>query len=177
MAATNSWEAGRAMRDGALAGLAAGVLLSVYLAVSATIKGLDVWASAFKGAAAPLLGTEVTSQPGFDAQPVLLGALCHLAVSAIWGVLFALLAYGMSRAMTMVFSAVWGVVVWVGMFYVVLPIVGLGDMARGAPIGSAILSHVFFGLALGATYLPMQRPRTRATPAHRHHAGAPLHHH
>jgi hypothetical protein len=176
MAATNSREVKSAMGGGALAGLAAGVLLSVLLAVMATMKGMDVWAMTFKGAAAPFYGTATTSQPGFDAGPVLVGAAAHLAISVIWGVMFALLAYGMTRPMTMAFSALWGLVVWVGMFYVVLPIAGLGEMARNAPVASGIMTHLFFGLALGATYLPMQHPRARTAAPRFHPPGAPLHH-
>ena len=48
------------------------------------------------------------------------------------------------------------------MYYVVLPIVGLGEVARSAPLGMAIIGHVIFGLAVGVGFLPFQRTRPHA---------------
>ena len=81
----------------------------------ALVKGIDPWQTALKGAAAPLSG-EAAMRPGFEAGPVLLGLVCHFAVSIGWGLLFGLVAYGVA----------WGIVVWLGMFYVVLPHATLG---------------------------------------------------
>ena len=170
MAATNGREAKVALAGGAAAGAIAGAVLSVFMTVMALVKGLDVWSSVFKGASAPFLG-DAARQPGFDLVPVLVGALCHFAVSIVWGILFALLFYGVSKPATVLAGALWGVVVWVGMFYVVLPLVGLADMAREAPVTAGILYHVVFGLAIGLGFLPFQQ-RKHAT--HTHHGGQHL---
>ena len=68
------------------------------------------------------------------------------AISAAWGALFALAFYGLSRGMTMLAGIAWGFVVWLGMYYVVLPLVGLEAMRRDAPPERAIAFHVFFAV-------------------------------
>jgi hypothetical protein len=139
--------------------------------IAAQIKGQDLWPS-LKGAAAPFLH-ERAMQPGFDGPAVVLGVLCHFAVSIGWGVLFAALFYGLSRGATVAAGALWGFVVWLGMFYIVLPLAGLSQMASSEPIAMAIVSHVIFGLAVAVGFLPYQQPRPHTTPPTAH-ATAPL---
>lgn len=43
------------------------------------------------------------------------------------------------------------------MFYLVLPIAGLAEMAKSMPIGTVILEHLIFGAAVGAGFTPFQR--------------------
>lgn len=167
MAATNGREAKVALAGGAAAGAIAGAVLTIFMTVMALVKGLDVWSSVFKGASAPFFG-EAATQPGFDLWPVVVGAICHFAVSIGWGLLFGLLFYGVSKPATVLAGALWGIVVWLGMFYVVLPVVGLGEMARQAPVLSGIIYHVVFGLAVGVGFLPFQQ---RKHAAHTHHGG------
>ena len=169
MAATNRAEAKSALKGGAAAGAIAGAVLTAFMIVMALVKGMDPWQTALKGAAAPLLG-DAAMRPGFELGPVLLGLVCHFAVSIGWGLLFGLIAYGLSKPMTMLAGALWGVVVWLGMFYVVLPLVGLADMARESPVSTAVIYHVFFGIALGAGFLPFQR-RKHATHGRHHEHG------
>jgi hypothetical protein len=45
------------------------------------------------------------------------------------------------------------------MYYVVLPIVGLGEYAASTPLLMAIVSHLVFGLGVGLGFLPYQRRR------------------
>lgn len=172
MAATNGREARAALAGGAAAGAIAGAVLTAFMFVMALVKGLDPWQTSLKGAGAPFLG-DAAMQPGFDLVPVLVGTLCHFAVSIGWGLLFGVIVYGWTRPMTMLAGAAWGIVVWLGMFYVVLPLVGQGEMTSQAKIGTAILYHVLFGIALGAGFLPFQR-RTVDTTHHHHgrHAAA-----
>jgi hypothetical protein len=118
---------------------------------------LTVW-SGMKFAALPFLGERVM-QPGFELGPVLLGVLCHFAVSVGWGILFGLIFYGVAKGATVAWGALWGVVVWLGMFYVVLPIVGAGQVAKMMPVPLALFEHVLFGLAVGLGFLPYQVPR------------------
>jgi hypothetical protein len=171
MAARNGTEAKDALRGGATAGAIGGAGLSLFMTVMCLVKGSDIWSNVFKGAAAPFIGS-AASEPGFALGPVALGIICHFAVSILWGLAFGLLAYGLSKPITMLASALYGVVCWLGMFYVVLPMVGLGDMARAAPVSAGITYHVVFGLALGAAFLPFQRPHHmvlgRHLPVHGH---------
>jgi hypothetical protein len=168
MAATNGREVKSALAGGAAAGAIAGAVLTAFMFVMALVKGLDPWQTALKGAGAPFLG-DAARQPGFDLVPVLVGALCHFAVSIGWGLLFGVLAYGLSKPMTMLAGVAWGIVVWLGMFYVVLPLVGLGDMPRQASLVTAIVYHVVFGVALGAGFLPFQRRKHAVDSTHHHH--------
>src|SRR5438874_12854430 len=109
----NKAEARPAIKGGVIAGIVGGVVISIYMAVMGAIAGRDVWQGA-KGSGAPFLG-ERAMQPGFDGTAVLVGVLSHFAVSIIWGALFAVLFYGLSRAATVAAGFLWGFVVWIGM--------------------------------------------------------------
>ena len=90
--------------------------------------------------------------PGFDLPAVILGLGSHLVISTIWGMLFAMLFFDAGRAVTIVGGVLWGFVVWIGMYYVVLPVVGLSSMQSDAPVGRAIAFHLFFSSAMTAGY-------------------------
>jgi hypothetical protein len=145
----------RAAARGAFAGLAAGIFLSLLMTGMSAARGKDIWYG-IKGAAAPFLGERAT-QAGFDLPAVALGLVSHLLISAIWGALFAMLFFGASRLTTVVAGALWGFVVWIGMYYVVLPIVGLAAMQHDAPVGRAIAFHLFFSVAMTAAFLLFPR--------------------
>lgn len=153
--ASFGWDAERALGGGLIAGLVAGVLLSIGMLIMTASAGGDIW-TAMKGAGTPFLG-ERAQQPGFDALAVTVGVACHLGISMIWGVLFGALFYGIGRPATVFMGASWGVVVWLVMYYVVLPVVGLGAITEKTPIAQAILSHVAFGVAVALAFLPFQR--------------------
>lgn len=155
-------ETRRAATGGVVAGLVGGAVLAAFLLLVNLLEGRDLW-SVLKVPAAPFLGLRA-QVPGFDLLAILLGALCHFAISVVWGVLFGLAFHGLRRRGTLVAGAFWGIVVWVGMYFVVLPMVGLGTMAAQAPVILSIVEHVLFGVALGAAYVPFQRdvPRLEA---------------
>lgn len=145
----------RVSRGGIIAGLVAGLFVVAMLLVSMALKGQNLWL-AFKGASVPFFH-ERAMQPGFDAGPVLAGAFFHFLISAGWGWGFAIICYGLSRPATLLAGALWGIVVWLGMYYVLLPLVHLRSMARSVPVGMAIIEHVLFGLVIAAAFLPFQR--------------------
>ena len=155
MFARTSNEARSAAYGGAVAGAVAGLALTTMMTLMSLAKGNDVWYG-MKGAAAPFLG-EVAMQPGFDLVAVSLGLLAHLGVSMAWAVGFGLLFYHASRAMTLLGGIAWAFVVWIGIFYAVLPLVGLGAMTTEAPVGRVIAYHVFFGLGVAAVFLGYER--------------------
>jgi hypothetical protein len=148
-------ELARVSGGGVLAGVVAGLFLVAVLLASMALEGQNLW-PAFKGASAPFFHARAM-QPGFDAAPVLAGALCHFLISAAWGWLFAVIAYGLSRPATIAAGALWGIVVWLGMHYVLLPLVHLREMNHATPIGVSIIQHLLFGLVLAAAFLPFQR--------------------
>jgi hypothetical protein len=169
MPATNVREAKHAIVGGAAAGLIAGVLLAILFTLSARAGGHDAWPMV-KWAAAPFIG-DAAARPGFDAAAVAIGILANIAVSITWGILFGLVAYGLTIVSTVLTGAAFGAVVWLVMFYAVLPIVGLAEMARMTTTGVALVTHLVFGLTLGVGFLPFQRrkpapfARGRAQPA------------
>ena len=160
--AKRHWNAGRAIGGGAVAGIIGGLAMAVLLLILTVARGGDAWV-ALKGAGTPFLGRRA-ALPGFDGVAVLVGLLCHLAVSTIWGALFGTIVYGLGAGPTMLMGLVWGFVVWLGMYYVVLPIAGMGQVAEQTPKWQGILPHEVFGLFLGLGFLPFQRryaPPTR----------------
>ncbi len=171
MAIRNKQQATVAIEGGLVAGLVGGLVLTIYMLIGAVVQTHDVWAT-LKGAAAPILGTRAF-QPGFDAAALLVGLVCHFLVAAVWGGLFGVLFYGISRNATLWSGVLWGIVTWIGMYYIVLPLVGMGDVAMSVPIAPAIVSHMIFGIAVALGFLPYQRhePRLR-----RPKVGPPLAH-
>jgi hypothetical protein len=121
------------------------------MTVMSAAGGKDVWYG-IKGAAAPFFGQQAMG-PGFDFLPVVVGLVSHLAISAGWGALFALVIDGANRTITAIVGVLWGFVVWIGMYYAVLPAVGLASMQSDAPVGRAIAFHLVFSIALTAAYL------------------------
>jgi hypothetical protein len=135
---------------GVFAGVTAGLFLILMMTVMSAARNKDVWYG-IKGAAAPFLG-ERAMQPGFDLPAVGLGLITHLMISAGWAVIFALLFHGVSRLVTIVGGILWGFVVWIGMYYAVLPVVGLESMQHDASPGRAIAFHLLFSGAMTAAY-------------------------
>jgi hypothetical protein len=150
-------DVGRAIAGGVVAGILAGLVLNVLMAAMTVSAGGDVW-SAFKGAGMPFVG-ERAAQPGYDPLAIAAGILGHYLVSIGWGVLFGLLVYGLDRGLTVLAGAAYGLVVWLAMFWLVLPLAGLGAMSEQGANGMAVVTHVLFGLALGIGFLPFQVSR------------------
>src|SRR5689334_18833076 len=116
-------EWGNVLVAGIIAGIAAGVALTLVMLGVAIAIGQDPWLVA-KSAALPFLGA-AASTPGFDLTAVLVATLAHFAVAVAWGVLFALLLYRAPKAITVMAGPFFGVLVFIAMFYAVLPAIGL----------------------------------------------------
>jgi hypothetical protein len=117
------------------------------------IAGRLIWA-AVKLPAYAFVG-ERALDPGFDASVVLLGIVSHLVLSIGWGVLFALVAHGLSRRATIALGFLWGGLMWFVSYHVILPLV------RAAPLPDATPGTVFVflpcGVAMAFTLLWWQR--------------------
>jgi hypothetical protein len=155
MAARGRQQSTIALGGGVVAGVFAGIVLSLYGLLASIASGLDPWLT-LKVTATPFLG-ERALVGGFDAGAIALGFLVFFAVSILWGVIFGLLVYGASPGKTIFFGALFGVLVWVVMSSALLRALGLEDLAQRMPLGPAVLEHVIFGLALGVGFLPFQR--------------------
>lgn len=149
-------ERSHVLKGGAIAGVVGGLAIALIAILGNLAQGRGFWLG-LKGASAVFLGPARASAPGFDPSAVLLGVVIHFGVAMFWGMLFALVVYGASRATTIAAGIGWGFVVWVGMYYVALPLVGLAQMARAVPVGAAIVEHVIFGVATALGFLPYQR--------------------
>lgn len=140
---------------GLTAGIVGGLALAVFMVLVAAAQGESIW-PVFKLAGYPFTGSRAF-EPGFAAGPIVVGILCHLAVSVVWGLLFSLLFYGFSKGATVGFGLLWGLVAWASMLYIVMPIVGLASVAARIPPGLAVVEHLVFGLFLALGFLPFQR--------------------
>ena len=85
----------------------------------------------------------------------MVGLIDHLAVSIIWGILFAWASFGLSRASTVGVGLIWGLFCWSVMYFIVLPLVGAWALTRGAPLLGPVIRHAIFGLALGDRISPL----------------------
>lgn len=153
---------------GTVAGVIGGLVIWALMLIMAATNGRDLW-PVLKGASSPFFHRRAM-MPGFDAAPVILGMIIHLAISIAWGILFALVAFGLSRAATVGLGAIWGLIVWLVMFFIVLPLVTMGGhMPRAHGMALPILQHIIFGLAVGISFLPFQRERPEHLPWWREH--------
>src|SRR5437870_1299213 len=91
---------------GATAGVIGGIVVGLFGLVTAAARGQDLW-TVLKGPAYPFLHERALA-PGFALGPVVLGVLAQFAVSITWGILFAVVCFGFSRAATMAAGALWG---------------------------------------------------------------------
>lgn len=148
---------------GIAAGLFAGLVLSLFLLGTALAAGGSVW-RVLAAPSAPVLG-ERALQDGFDFVAVVLGVAIHFAIAALWGGLFGLLFRGLGRFATVAGGAVYGIGVWVVMFFLVLPLFELGTITSGVPMSVAVLEHVLFGLTLGMAFVPFQLPQVERLPS------------
>ena len=160
---------GHVLAGGLAAGVFAGAVLAVVMLIAAVITGTDPWLS-MKAASLPFMG-EAAREPGFDLIPILIATIAHFGVAVAWGLLFAALLYGASKSVTMMAGPFYGVLVFIAMFYAVLPAIGLVDFASGTLNWLALLEHAVYGLALAIGFLPFQheiRRRSMRQPKRMH---------
>jgi uncharacterized membrane protein YagU involved in acid resistance len=127
---------GRNLAAGIAGGLLGGVLFGVMMAAMGML-----------GMVAMLVGSESTA----------VGWLVHLAISALFGVLYAL-ALGPATTSTgrgAVLGAVAGLALWVVGALVVMPLwLGMGEMVFvvGTDQLFSLVGHLLYGVVLGVTY-------------------------
>jgi hypothetical protein len=139
-----------------IAGMVAGIVMAMYAMIaSATFLGQGFFTPLY-GVASPFVGTEamMTSMKQglyFALAPALTGLLVHMMWSALYGVIFGLIASRLQLAGTaaVISGMVYGVAVMLVMSFIVLPIVGVGAMPGMIGWPSFTVEHLMFGLALG----------------------------
>ena len=126
--------------DGLFSGAVTGILMAVYLVIAGLFNGEDP---------GTVLGRFT---PSGDGSP-LMGVAAHLAVSAVYGAIFALILGQIGRVQpsllrfSWLLGAVYGLSLWLAAEFIILPAVG-SPLELIPPIHFA-LSHLIFGLALG----------------------------
>jgi hypothetical protein len=147
----------RRLREGALAGLAGGAVGAVWALVVSPILGTDPLVET-RLAAVPLLGDGAT-QPDHATLAFLVGGASHLAVSAAWGVVFALACRARSPAGLLAAAVPFGVAVWLVMHHVLLPALGVAWIVAGFSPARAVAEHVVYGVGVALGLLVQRRSR------------------
>lgn len=126
--------------DGLLAGMAAGLVMGLVLLLLGVLDGI---------APLDMLGRFDPANRNSAAA----GGLLHLAVSGLYGVLFALVGYfpaarwQVLRRYSWLIGAVFGLALWLAAHLILLPGLNSG-LAEIAPLTFA-LGHLVYGLGLG----------------------------
>ena len=134
--------------DGLIAGAAAGVVMIAYLLITAGESPADLL-NRFTGA-------------GMQPSPVT-GAVAHLAVSAIYGMVFAVFwsaLRGSQRRMILVIAGVvYGLILFAAAEWVILPAVE--SPLLGIPILHWGIADIIYGIVLGLIFKISERERVK----------------
>jgi hypothetical protein len=135
----SSW--GDAAVDGLLSGVAAGLLMAGFL-VAAGIIGGESWDWVLR-----------QFDPGLTPTP-LMGAVTHLAVSGVYGILFASLWRPLARVWShlpaWLAGLVYGLLLWLLAATVTAARANSGgDWFQGIPPAQLVAAHLLYGLCLG----------------------------
>lgn len=95
--------------------------------------------------------------------PLISGWLGHFVIGAlIWGTLFAIIYRGLPSGVGLIKGLAFGVLAWLAMMLVFLPLVGAGffGLAIGWPVAvAALVLHLIYGSVLGISYVGLTRSR------------------
>lgn len=141
----------------ALAGGIAGLIAAIAVLAAAVLYSWlatpeEAWLP-MKNVAATWLGVGALIGGGWT---VLLGVTSHFANSIAWGIVFGLLMNGRRNAgVTLLAGFVWGMVIWLVMTWVALPLIDPTMAARVAmePVWWWWFLHVIYGVVLATALL------------------------
>lgn len=139
-----------AIRQGAVAGVAAGVVFAAFeMAMSAIMMGLPAIWTPLRMIGAIALGSQALD-PGYPLVTAgLAGLAVHVVLAAVYGAVFAILAGGLrSGPMIIAAASAYGFALWLLNFYVVAPAV-FGWFGDANPMVQFVAHTVFFGSVLG----------------------------
>jgi hypothetical protein len=139
---------------GALAGLGGGLAMAIAGAVISVSLGGDIWLES-KQIAAVLYGPAVVAQPGFIAGPVIVGTLLHLVVSTVLGAIFGIMTRRVLHLTSdfgtpLMAGLIYGMLIWVLGYFVVLPLVNPLLLETYAP--AFVIQHLIYGAVTGLLY-------------------------
>jgi hypothetical protein len=139
---------------GAIAGLIGGIAMALVGAIISAWLGGDIWLES-KQIAAVVYGTAATAQSGFVAGPVLVGTALHLIASTALGALFGIVIRRMllltsEFGMPLLAGLIYGLLVWLVAYFLVLPVVDPALLTTYAP--AFIVQHLVYGSVTGLMY-------------------------
>lgn len=147
---------GRTVVAGLIAGMVAGAVMAMYAMVASATFLHQGFFTPLYGIASPLVGARAmmaSMQQGiyFALGPAVLGLVVHMMWSALYGVVFGLIARAtrLRGASAIVAGAVFGLAIELVMSVIVLPILGLASMPGTIGLPSFTVEHLLFGLTLG----------------------------
>jgi hypothetical protein len=158
---------------GAITGMIGGAVMAMFTMIaSATYLGMGFFTPLY-AIASPLVGQQALMTSlhqgvfSFALGPALLGLVGHMMWSALYGMIFGLIAYGVHlKGLAAVISGlVYGVLVMLLMSFVVAPIAGAPNLLHLLGGLSFTLGHLLFGLVVGLW--PVLRPQDFAHPVSR----------
>jgi hypothetical protein len=147
---------GRTVVAGLIAGIVAGAVMAMYAMVASATSLHQGLFTPLYGIASPIAGqaaTMTSMKEGvyFAFGPALLGFVVHMMWSAMYGVVFGLIARAarLAGVPAVIAGAVYGLVIELVMSVVVLSILGLASMPTKIGLTSFTVQHLLFGLAVG----------------------------
>jgi len=150
---------------GAIAGMIGGALMAMFTMIAtATYLHMGFFTPLYV-IASPLSGQQamMTAMHGgafsFALGPAMLGLVVHMMWSALWGMVFGLLAYGLHLrgVVAVIGGMVYGVLIMLVMSFIVAPIVGAPNFFQLLGWPTWTIGHVLFGMVVGLW--PVLRPQ------------------
>jgi len=139
------------LEAGAVSGLVGGVAMALFATIYAAWAGLGFW-TPVEAIAQTVLGSDMTG-----ASAIIIGLAIHVAVSMLFGVLFALVTpRDVIGAPSVAFGMFAGLAILVIMNLVVLPVINpqmrahlmWGSRPHALPVWVAFVTHLIYGLGL-----------------------------
>lgn len=169
-----SW--GDVAQWGAIGGLVGGIAMAMLLMIVSLASGADFWHPLYLFAAP--FNPAWAHATGFAIAPLLAGMLLLLFMSALFGVIFALLVrFAMPKPVSLtvavILGMVWGLILLVVMTFGIVPGVDpalvRGMMSSGGMFVWWIVAHLVYGGVLGAVFAEstaasLPAPNTRFGP-------------
>lgn|SRR5487761_2008091 len=141
------------IRWGMIAGLVAGMVMAMFMMIVSALTGMRFLAPLY--AIAATFNTSWAMSKGFVLTPILVGLMLHMVNSALFGMIFTLLArLAIPRTLALPGGAMvgmlWGIVLLVINQYLVLP---LFDAPMATATSSIfpwwVVGHLMYGVVLG----------------------------
>lgn len=145
-------ETGTAVKYGIIGGIIAGALFAISEMVMAALMGMPAWVP-LQMIGAIVLGPGVLPPSAPTISTVLVGMIVHFILSAIYGVVLALIALAIpalrsSVGLMTIVGMVYGLVLWLVNFYVIAPVL-FPWFAEASPVVQFVAHVFFFGAVLG----------------------------